>query len=400
VQSAQEYDYVLVGGGLQNSLIALSLRRIRPQARVAMVERAERFGGNHLWCFHGSDVSDPVRRALGSAVTRRWSRSRVQFWNGERYFDQPYYGVESRALDAWLRQPSTQAFTPYLEHSASEITKNTVTLDSGEVLRARLVVDSRGPDVAEVGGTGYQKFHGIELLVEPLGGDRHGKSPSLIEADTATLMDARVDQTDGFRFFYVLPFSNPGDAVQRLFVEETFFSGSPALQSDASRERILEYVEALGYRVLAEERSEDGLLAMPYGRSPKPTFRAPLIAGYAGGWFHPGTGYSFPVAARLAEHIARTEPEAVFDADYARLASKHQSQVRYTKWLNRLLFNAFPADARWNVLERFHRLPEDTIRRFYALELSSEDKAKILCGRPPRGLSFTQLFKTTAGAFA
>jgi lycopene beta-cyclase len=102
----------------------------------------------------------------------------------------------------------------------------------------------------------------------------------------------------------------------------------------------------------------------------------------------------------LAEHIARTEPEAVFDADYARLASKHQSQVRYTKWLNRLLFNAFPADARWNVLERFHRLPEDTIRRFYALELSSEDKAKILCGRPPRGLSFTQLFKTTAGAFA
>jgi hypothetical protein len=37
-------------------------------------------------------------------------------------------------------------------------------------------------------------------------------------------------------------------------------------------------------------------------------------------------------------------------------------------------------------------LPEVSIRRFYALELTAWDRARILVGRPPRGLSLSAMF--------
>ena len=40
------------------------------------------------------------------------------------------------------------------------------------------------------------------------------------------------------------------------------------------------------------------------------------------------------------------------------------------------------------MLERFYReMPEDTIRRFYALDMTVGDRARLLLGRPPRGFS-------------
>ncbi|MET0410020.1 MAG: lycopene cyclase family protein, partial [Polyangiaceae bacterium] len=61
-------------------------------------------------------------------------------------------------------------------------------------------------------------------------------------------------------------------------------------------------------------------------------------------------------------------------------------------------FSAFAPAERFHVLERFYRLPEATIRRFYALELSSADRARILCGRPPSGLSLKRVFSREARA--
>jgi len=55
--------------------------------------------------------------------------------------------------------------------------------------------------------------------------------------------------------------------------------------------------------------------------------------------------------------------------------------------LNRLLYRCFPPEQQWNVFERFYRLPDDLVARFYALSLTRADAARILVGRPPRGLS-------------
>jgi lycopene beta-cyclase len=188
-------------------------------------------------------------------------------------------------------------------------------------------------------------------------------------------MDATVPQTDGFRFVYVLPLS-----ATRLLVEDTYFADRPYLDVAAIRTEIASYAAARGWQIRALVREEVGVLPLPWRISP-PQITAPLVAGYAGGWFHPVTGYSFPIAARVAATIAA-------GGDLRELAAEHTRQLRFAGRLNHMLFRWFPPGQRYHVLERFYRrLPEASIRRFYALELTNLDRARILVGRPPRGLS-------------
>ena len=138
---------------------------------------------------------------------------------------------------------------------------------------------------------------------------------------------------------------------------------------------------------------------MPW-RMPAPDSRpvdAVVRGGYGGGWFHPGTGYSLPQAAELAGLVATTPlPRLPAAATAAR--SDLQRRARFCYLLNRLLFQAYPAAARRNIFERFFRLPEPTIRRFFSMRLRTVDKARLLGGRPPRGLSMRRRSAASAGA--
>ena len=127
------------------------------------------------------------------------------------------------------------------------------------------------------------------------------------------------------------------------------------------------------------------------------TSTAPLRLGYGGGWFHPTTGYSLPIATRLAHAVATSEPSALAHT-LERLGAEHARQARYCVLLNRLMFGAFGLEQQRNVLERFYRLPEATIERFYALALTPADQLRILCGRPPRGLSLKRVLSREARA--
>jgi lycopene beta-cyclase len=52
----------------------------------------------------------------------------------------------------------------------------------------------------------------------------------------------------------------------------------------------------------------------------------------------------------------------------------------------------------WNVFERFYRMPETVIGRFYALALTRFDRARLLIGRPPRGFSLRSTLRSTLAA--
>ena len=73
--------------------------------------------------------------------------------------------------------------------------------------------------------------------------------------------------------------------------------------------------------------------------------------------------------------------------EIAPLVRRQRRQARFAHLLNRLAFHFFPPERRFYAFERFYRLPEATIRRFYALELTARDKVRILAGRPPRGMA-------------
>lgn len=364
IQGPVSYDFALVGGGLQNGLVALAVRAHQPDARIVMIERGDAPGGNHTWCFH-----DEVPAWVDPLVTVRWSGYDVAFPAYRRELAAAYACVTAtRFAEVVSAACEVRARTTALSLGADHVL---VRAPDGIVseLRARTVIDARGPDRADTGACGWQKFLGQELrLAAP-----HGLVRPM-------LMDATVVQRDGFRFMYVLPL-----AADRVLVEDTYFSDGTYLDAASSRVAIAEYVAARGWAVAEVEREETGVLPLPLHGAPARA-DAPLQAGYGGGWFHPVTGYSFPIAVRLADAIAR-------GGEIEPLARAQTRQAQFAHRLNRMLFRWFPPDQRYRVLERFYRLPEPVVRRFYALELTAFDRARILIGRPPRGLSWSAMLR-------
>ncbi len=378
-------DLALVGGGLQNGLIALAVLAARPTARIALFERGPRLGGNHTWCFHQGDLDAAQAAWVDPLVAHRWPNYDVAFTGYRRALASPYACVTAERLDEVVR--ARLAAAPGAElYTDTEV----VALGPGRLafrrgggvqsVRAHTVVDARGPDRAR-GVGGWQKFVGIELeLTAP-----HGLT-------TPLLMDATVEQVDGSRFVYVLPLG-----PRRLLVEDTCFSESPALDGPRLLAQARAYVAARGWKVAAELREERGVLPLYWQTAVTPPAQGLISAGYQGGWFHPVTGYSFPPAARLAAAIGRaiaddTDPAAAVAA----LVPEHERQLRFAMRLVWMMFKWFPPERRIGVLEHFYRLPDDTIRRFYGLASTTADRTRMFLGRPPRGLSLRAMIAAAA----
>ena len=376
--AACSHDVLLVGGGLQNGLIALACLARKPELRLALIERDATLGGNHTWCLHSGDVPDGAATLVEPLITHRYGAYDVRFPAFARTVHAPYAAITSERFDRVLRLRLGER--ALLGCSALQVQAQRVVLSDGRELTAPLVIDARGPsashgDHSSARSTcGFQKFVGLELELS---------APHALERPI--LMDATVPQDDGYRFFYVLPLG-----ARRLLVEDTVFSRSPRLDVPALTASALDYAKRFGEleRVV---RTEQGVLPMPWSSATEPPVGSPLVAGYQGGFFHPATGYSLPVALRLACHVAAHAPHEVFGAALAQLASEHRSQARYAEHLNALLFHAFAPEDMWNVFARFYRLPDALIERFYALQLTALDRARILIGRPPKGFSVAQV---------
>lgn len=377
--SRPHFDLILVGGGLQNGLIALAALHVDPKRAIVLIEAASTIGGNHTWCAHPNDVPESAKPWVDPLFDHRWRAYEVRFPSYRRELRGEYAAITSQRFGAAVRVAleSSANSALFLGRTALTIDAHRVRLDDGHELSGDLVIDARGPQPHDrVSDCGFQKFLGLEIELER----PHGlRSP--------ILMDATVSQRDGFRFLYTLPFA--GD---RLLIEDTTFSRSAGLDDDEARAAVLAAARTWSpiRRVLREER---GVLPMPWASSDIEPTSSPLLAGYRGGWFHPATGYSFPPAVRLACHISCRRGAEVVDTALARLYRAHRTQVEFAQHLNRMLFTCFsPGDA-WNVFARFYRLPDDLIRRFYALEMTLADRVRLIAGRPPTGFSFRKAFE-------
>lgn len=364
------YDVVLVGGGLQNGLIALALLDAHPDLKVLLCERDAALGGNHTWSFHLGSIPASARW-FSPLIEHQWPRYVVRFPDLERTLEHAYATCSSEHFAKVVHARFATAPNAELRLGAQVTSISATSVRIGdEVIDATLVVDSRGPTDAPQTHTGYQKFVGLEVeLTTP------------VDASTALLMDATVEQHDAFRFVYLLPFS-----PTRALVEDTYFANSPDLDVAAIRERVLAWLAAKKIGVQSILREEHGVLPMPWRQAPV-LRQPPLVGGYRGGWFHPATGYSVPVALRLALHVAAHWP-AVFGPAYDALADEHEGQARFAHLLNDLLFNAAKPELRWMIFRHFYELPDDLTLRFYSATLTAGDKRKMFLRRPPPGVSF------------
>jgi lycopene beta-cyclase len=304
-------------------------------------------------------------------VVARWDGYQVRFPGLHRHVPGTYASVSSERLHHVVSGAvrGSPGSVLRLESEAREVAPGQVTLSTGERLQATLVVDARGPDRHAPGRVaGYQKFLGLELSL---------RAP--VPDGVPCLMDACVPQVDGYRFVYTLPL-----APDRVLVEDTYFSDTPALDVGAMRAFLLSYAAEQGMEVSGTLRQETGVLPLP-ARATLPEPTGVLVAGYQGGWFHPTTGYSFPLAARLALHVAHTPVADLSGPPWRAFTRGHRQRLAFCAMLNRVLFHATPPAERWKVFQRFHRMDPSTIRRFYALEMTPADFARILWPGPPPG---------------
>ena len=242
------YDLAIAGGGLAGGLVALALARLRPELTIALIEAETHFGGNHIWSFFDSDVAAGHRWLVDPLISRHWDSYDVHFPKYSRKLNNGYNSIESKNLDRELRK----RFPADALKTGQKVTRTEpgrVHLADGTEIVARAVLDVRGGGDISALETGWQKFCGQMLRL---------KTPHGI--DRPIIMDATVDQIDGYRFVYCLPFSDTD-----IFVEDTYYADTAALDSAASHSRIAEYISSRGWTIESIMSEEKGQLPVIYG---------------------------------------------------------------------------------------------------------------------------------------
>lgn len=344
----------IAGGGLAGCLTALALTKLRPEVPFVLVEQAERFGGNHIWSFFDADVAPDDRWLVEPFIARSWGGYDIRFPARARSLPTRYNSTRSELLDRLVRE---------------RLRPDQYRLGA-TVAESEIDIDARGPANLEALDLGWQKFVGCEVLLAA----PHGLERPIV-------MDACVDQADGYRFVYCLPFTE-----DRLLVEDTYYSTDPRLDRETIGARIDAYAEARGWRIAAVEHEETGVLPVAMGGDfdvfwPEGDRRARI--GLRGGFFHPTTGYSLPDAVRIAMLIARQADFAILPETLRSEAKRLWKARGFYRLLDRMLFRAAAPAERYKVLEHFYRLDPHLIERFYAARSTLADKARILSGKPP-----------------
>lgn len=365
-------DVAIVGAGLAGGLLALALARRHPGLDVRLIDEADRIGGNHLWSFFARDVAPADRWLVAPLVGHSWPAHEVGFAGHQRRLAMPYYSIDSDRLDAAVRA-ALPADALMLDRRAIALSPTAAVLADGARVEARGVIDARGAAHLSHLDLGWQKFLGRELVLAA----PHGRNLPVI-------MDATVEQHDGYRFVYLLPFG-----PDRMFVEDTYYADGPALDTGLLRRRIGAYAAAQGWRVTETAREETGVLPVAFGGDFEGYWRAGgkgvAKVGMRAGLFHPLTGYSLPDAVRTAARLATMRDvggTALHEETYA-MARQAWRERGFYRLLARLLFRAAAPAERHRVFERFYRLDPRLIARFYAGQSTMMDKARTLAGKPP-----------------
>jgi lycopene beta-cyclase len=363
---------LIAGGGLAGSLAALAMARLRPEVPILLVEEGESFAGNHIWSFFDEDVEEAERSLLEPLISHRWKGYYVAFPSHSRKLKSGYNSIRSEQLDAMVRQ-TLRPDQYRLGTKIVAVRDNELVLLGGERIRADGAIDARGAANLSMLDLGWQKFVGREY-----------RFPQPHKVDRPVIMDATVNQSDGYRFVYCLPFDE-----HHMLVEDTYYSDTPELDVSGLGERLDAYVARRGWKDGVVEREETGVLPIAMGGDFGAFWRVggARVAkiGLRGGFFHPTTGYSLPDAARSASLLASQKEfdgAALHDL-FEREAEGTWRRRDFYRSLNAMLFRAAEPNERYKVMERFYRLDPALISRFYAGRTSMIDKMKIMSGKPP-----------------
>lgn len=362
----QHFDAIIVGAGLSGSLLSLGLLHHFPRLRILILEKAPELGNQHTWSFHDSDIPEALRSWVENLISKTWPSHEVFFPFLHRVLASPYHSIRQQDLSLRVSQSGALVRTSCpVVALGSDFARD----DEGQIYRAPLVVDARGWDEFQ-GPCGYQKFVGLDVELQEPHGLQHVR-----------LMDARIPQIDGYRFMYVLPWSE-----KHLLIEDTYYSNHALLKIERIEQEILRYAQGQGWKIASIQRREVGCLPLPLSSSSFPsTAPATQSLGARALRMNAVTGYTTPHLLRFLDSFFKTSTPSRenFERTQARFQKDEQQRENFYLMLNRMMFQAAANEERYRILQKFYRLPEGVVQRFYSGRLSWLDKARILSGRPP-----------------
>ncbi len=271
-----ECDIAILGGGCAGLSLATLLADAGPRGpRVAIVEPRRAYRNDRTW----SGWHD--RHRFGACVRARWTRWSLS--SGQRRVVRanpatPYETIPAdrfydAALQAISRAPRVCLYTATRAGAVGEATDRAwVETDAGR-LTARLVVDTRPPEMQARHGL-LQSFAGMEIET-----DRPCFDPS-----TVGLMEFGPASDDGITFLYTLPFSET-----RALLELTRMAPDRGLAEDGGA-----LLAMLGntFGAFHVVREESGCLPMHPALPARPVRRV-LRLGTPAGALRASTGYGF-----------------------------------------------------------------------------------------------------------
>jgi len=373
-------EVVIVGGGLAGGLIALALHRAHPEMNFQLIEAGGILGGYHRWSWFDSDLSEPGQTLLEPIAKVAWDDGyEVAFPKFRRLLRAGYRSMASADFDATLRKTLPEKALR-LGANVSELDAQGVTLANGERIDARAVIDCRSIAPSRHLRGGWQLFVGRHLKY-----DRpHGITQPMI-MDASVSQNAPSGNAGAYRFVYVLPLAD-----DELFFEDTYYDEANALDEELLARRIDQYASDMGSGGGEEIGREKGMLPVITGGdfgAYRDEIRIPgvAVAGARGGFSHPLTSYTMPIAVETALAIAaNAHLQGSALAELVELRARdHWRKTGIYRALGRMLFRATEPERRVNIFQRFYRLPEDLIERFYACRSTLMDQVRILSGKPP-----------------
>jgi len=291
-----DYDFIICGTGCAGLSLAIHLIHSGKfmDKKILLVDKDEKKVNDRTWCFWETKPG-----LFEEIVYRKWKKV---WFHGENFSGlldlEPYEYKMIRSIDFY-----DYCFNLVSMHKNFEILYGNVESMNSDGRDTFLVVDGKTFAASYIFNSivfERPKLKKNEYwLLQHFKGWLIETDKKIFDPSQATLMDFKVDQSQGTTFVYTMPLTE-----NRALLEYTIFSSS-LLQSREYDEGLKNYLRNIlkttNYQVIEEET----------GIIPMTNFRFPLQMGNivnigtAGGQTKPSSGYTFRFIQKHAEAIVK-----------------------------------------------------------------------------------------------